>query len=57
MSKIPETNTTDYLCTLGSYKKKQLKDRGLIERMLIREIKTACRAQGYRLVEIKIEEL
>ena len=57
MSKIPEPTTTDFLCTNYSYTKKLLTDQQLIEQMLLREIKTACKAQGYRLLEIKIEKL
>ena len=57
MSKILETNTTDFLCTTYGYAKKALTDQQLIEKMLFREIKTACRAQGYKLLEIKIEKL
>jgi hypothetical protein len=57
MSKIPETNTNDFLCTSYAYSKKLLTDQQLIREMLLREIKTACRAQGYKLLEIKIEKL
>lgn len=57
MSKIPETNTADFLCINYAYSKKLLKDQELIREMLLREIKTACRAQGYKLLEIKIEKL
>lgn len=57
MSKIPETNTTDFLCNTYGYTKKILTDQKLIEKMLLREIQTACRAQGYKLIEIKIEKL
>ena len=57
MSKIPETNTADFLCATYGYTKKVLTDKQLIEKMLLREIKTACRAQGYKLLEIKIEKL
>ena len=57
MSKIPETNTTDFLCTSYAYSKKLLTDQQLIREMLLREIKTACQAQGYKLIEIKIEKL
>jgi len=57
MSKIPETNNTDFLCTTYAYTKKTLTDQQLIREMLLREIKTACRAQGYKLLEIKIEKL
>ena len=57
MSKIPETNTTDFLCTSYAYSKKMITDQKLIEQMLIREIKTACKAQGYKMIEIKIEKL
>ena len=57
MSKIPETNTTDFLCATYGYTKKAITDQQLIREMLLREIKTACRAQGYKLLEIKIEKL
>ncbi len=57
MSKIPETNTTDFLCATYGYTKKALTDQQLIREMLLREIKTDCRAQGYKLLEIKIEKL
>jgi hypothetical protein len=57
MSKLPETNTTDFLCTSYGYSKKTITDQQLIEKMLIREIQTICRAQGYKLLEIKIEKL
>lgn len=57
MSKIPETNTTDFLCTSYAYSKKTITDQQLIMEMLVRELKTACRAQGYKLLEIKIEKL
>jgi hypothetical protein len=57
MSKIPETNTTDFLCTSYAYSKKTITDQQLIEKMLIREIQTICHAQGYKLLEIKIEKL
>jgi hypothetical protein len=57
MSKIPETNTTDFLCATYGYTKKIITDQQLIREMLLREIKTACRTQGYKLLEIKIEKL
>jgi hypothetical protein len=57
MSKIPETNTTDFLCATYGYTKKMLTDQALIEKMLFREIQTICKAQGYTLLEIKIEKL
>ena len=57
MSKIPETNTAEFLCTSYGYSKKTITDQQLIEKMLIREIQTICRAQGYKLLEIKIEKL
>lgn len=57
MSKIPEITTADFLCMTYAYSKKLIKDQQLIEQMLLREIKTACRAQGYKLIEIKIEKL
>jgi hypothetical protein len=57
MSKIPETNTTDFLCASYAYSKKTITDQKLIEKMLFREIQTICRAQGYKLLEIKIEKL
>ena len=57
MSKIPETNTTDFLCASYAYSKKTITDQKLIEKMLIREIQTICHAQGYKLLEIKIEKL
>jgi hypothetical protein len=57
MSKIPETNTTDFLCATYGYTKKIITDQQLIREMLLREIKTACRAHGYKLLEIKIEKL
>jgi hypothetical protein len=56
MSKIPETNTADFLCASYGYSKKILTDKQLIEKMLIREIQTICHAQGYNLQEIKIEK-
>jgi len=57
MSKIPETNTAEFLCTSYGYSKKTITDQQLIEKMLIREIQTICQAQGYKLLEIKIEKL
>jgi hypothetical protein len=57
MSKLPETNTAEFLCTSYGYSKKTITDQQLIEKMLIREIQTICRAQGYKLLEIKIEKL
>jgi hypothetical protein len=57
MSKIPETNTADFLCATYGYTKKALTDQALIEKMLFREIQTICKAQGYTLLEIKIEKL
>jgi len=57
MSKIQENNTTDFLCNTYGYTKKILTDHKLIEKMLLREIQTACRAQGYKLLELKIEKL
>ena len=57
MSKIPENNTTDFLCNTYGYAKKILTDQKLIEKMLLREIQTACLAQGYKLLELKIEKL
>lgn len=57
MSNIPETNSTDFLCTSYAYSKKLLTDHQLIREMLLKEIKTACQAQGYKLLELKIEKL
>ena len=57
MSKIPEPTTEDFLAINYAYSKKLLTDQQLIEKMLIREIQTICRAQGYKLLEIKIEKL
>jgi hypothetical protein len=57
MSKIPEPTTEDFLAINYAYSKKLLTDEKLIREMLLREIQTACRAQGYKLLEIKIEKL
>ena len=57
MSKIPEPTTEDFLAINYAYSKKLLTDEKLIREMLLREIKTACQAQGYKLLEIKIEKL
>ena len=57
MSKIPEPTTEDFLAINYAYSKKLLTDQQLIREMLLREIKTACQAQGYELIEIKIEKL
>jgi len=57
MSKIPETNTADFLCTSYGYSKKILTDQQLIEKMLVKQIQAACHERGYRLTEIKIEKL
>ena len=57
MNKIPEPTTSDFLCMNYAYSKKLITDQKLIEQMLLKEIKTACRAQGYKLIEIKIEKL
>ena len=57
MSKIPEPTTEDFLAINYAYSKKLLTDQQLIREMLLREIKTACQAQGYKLIEIKIEKL
>jgi len=57
MIKIPETTTEDFLCMNYAYSKKMITDQKLIQQMLLKEIKTACRAQGYKLLEIKIEKL
>jgi len=57
ISKIPETNTTAFFAINYAYSKKLLTDQQLIREMLLKEIKTACQAQGYKLLEIKIEKL
>jgi hypothetical protein len=57
MSKIPEPTTEDFLAINYAYSKKLLTDKQLIMEMLVRELKTACHAQGYKLLEIKIEKL
>jgi hypothetical protein len=57
MSKIPEPTTEDFLAINYAYSKKLLTDEKLIREMLLREIQTACQAQGYKLLEIKIEKL
>jgi hypothetical protein len=57
MSKIPETNTAEFLAINYAYSKKLLTDERLVREMLLREIQTACQAQGYKLLEIKIEKL
>jgi hypothetical protein len=57
MSKIPEPTTEDFLAINYAYSKKLLTDKQLIMEMLVRELKTACQAQGYKLLEIKIEKL
>ena len=57
MSKIPETNTAEFLCTSYGYSKKILTDQQLIEKMLVKQIQAACHERGYRLTEIKIEKL
>jgi len=57
MIKIPEPTTENFLCMNYAYSKKMITDQKLIEQMLLKEIKTACRAQGYKLLEIKIEKL
>jgi hypothetical protein len=57
MSKIPETNTAEFLCTSYGYSKKILTDQKLIEKLLVRHIQANCHQLGYRLIEIKIEKL
>jgi len=57
MSKIPETNTTEFLCTSYGYSKKMLTDQKLIEKLLVRHIQASCNQLGYRLIKIKIEKL
>lgn len=57
MSKIPETNTAEFLCNSYGYSKKILTDQKLIEKLLVRHIKANCHQLGYRLIEIKIEKL
>jgi len=57
MSKIPETNTADFLCTSYGYSKKTLTDQQLIEKMIVKQIQAACHERGYKLLEIKIEKL
>ena len=57
MSKIPEPTSEDFLAINYAYSKKLLTDEKLIREMLLREIQTACQAQGYKLLEIKIEKL
>lgn len=57
MSKIPETNTADFLCTSYGYSKKILTDQQLIEKMIVKQIQATCHERGYKLLEIKIEKL
>jgi hypothetical protein len=57
MSKIPETNTAEFLCTSYGYSKKILTDQQLVEKLLVRYIQANCHQIGYRLIEIKIEKL
>jgi len=57
MIKIPEPTTENFLCMNYAYSKKMITDQKLIEQMLLKEIKTTCRAQGYKLIENKIEKL
>ncbi len=57
MSKIPETNTADFLCTSYGYSKKTLTDQQLIEKMIVKQIQATCHERGYKLLEIKIEKL
>lgn len=57
MSKIPETNTAEFLCTSYGYSKKILTDHQLVEKLLVRHIQASCHQLGYKLIEIKIEKL
>jgi hypothetical protein len=57
MSKIPETNTAEFLCTSYGYSKKILTDQQLVEKLLVRHITASCHQLGYKLLEIKIEKL
>ena len=56
-SVVPESNTSDYLCTVYGYTKKIISDKSLVGDMLIREIQQRCHEQGFTLLEIKIKEL
>jgi len=50
-------NLNNNLMNFSAYKKKILTDQKQIEKILLREIQLACEANGYRLLEIKIEKL
>jgi len=50
-------NLNNNLMDFSAYKKKILTDQNKIEKILLREIQLACEANGYRLLEIKIEKL
>ena len=50
-------NLNNNLMYLSSYKKKILTDQKKIEKILLKEIRSACLANGYNLLEIKIEKL
>jgi hypothetical protein len=56
-SVVPESNTSDYLCTVYGYTKKIISDKSLVGDMLIREIQQRCHEQGFTLLEIKIKEI
>ena len=56
-SVVPESNTSDYLCTVYGYTKKIISDQSLVGDMLIREIQKRCHEQGFTLLEIKIKEI
>ena len=54
--------TSDYLCNVNSYRKKipisnnEIINEIEIEKLLIQEIKLACKKEGYKLIEIHIEK-
>ena len=54
---MKNNNLNHNLIDLSAYKKKILTDQKQIEKILLREIQMACHANGYRLLEIKIEKL
>lgn len=61
-NKANDPVTSDYLCKVTSYRKNiPISNDNIIneielEKLLIQEIKLACKKQGYKLIEISIEK-
>ena len=54
---MKNSNHNDYLADVAAYKSKTITDKEFVEKMLVHEVQLACKKEGYRLVEIKIEKL